>query len=127
MNEKNITVKESFDDKFYYYKAEVLRIIDGDTIKVRIDLGFNLTFTDNVRLARINAPEIRGKERPEGLEAKAWLDSQISVGDEIYLKTFKWKGKYGRYIAEVILKTGNKEINISDEMVKNGHAKYVEY
>lgn len=115
------------EHKLYYYKAEVLKIIDGDTIKARIDLGFNLAFTDNIRIARINAPEIKGPEKPRGKAAVKWLKTKIKKGSTVYLKTVEWKGKYGRCISEVIIFEDGNKVNISDAMVEAGHAEYVTY
>jgi micrococcal nuclease len=75
------------------------------------------------RLARINTPEIRGEERPEGLLAKQWLiDTLAKSNNEIVVRTGK-TGKYGRWIGEIII----DETNINDELVKTGHAEYVNY
>ena len=115
----------------YWYKATLRRIYDADTIYVDIDVGFGVTIRggngkgEPLRLARIDAPEIRGEERPQGLEAKAWLETKIKPGDEVFLHTIKWQGKYGRYIADVY--TTGDEVSLNDEMVKVGHAIYVDY
>ncbi len=117
-------------DNLYWYKAKIVRIYDADTIYADIDLGFGLFNRGNngkgesVRLAFVNAPEIRGDEREEGLKSKAWLESVLPVGQEILLHTVKWSGKYGRYIAEIYLLD---ETKINDELVKQGFAVYVDY
>lgn len=68
------------------------------------------------------------EERPDGLEAKAWLESQIKIGEEILLHTVEWEGKYGRYICDVYkLDNEGNAINLNDEMVKVGHAEYKKY
>ncbi len=81
-----------------------------------------------VRLNRINAPEVRGAERPQGLEAKAYLKERIE-GKDVLLETIKEdkKGKYGRYIVEVWLKQDDSYYNINDEMVTEGFAIYKSY
>ena len=62
----------------YEYRAFVRKIYDGDTITVDIDLGFDVVLKDQkIRLVRINAPEVRGKERPEGLKSRDALRSKI--------------------------------------------------
>ena len=121
-------------DKLYWYKATLRRIYDADTIYADIDVGFGIIIKgsngkgESLRLARINAPEIRGAERPQGLEAKAWLEEQIKIGDQLLLHTTKWEGKYGRYICDVhILDAEGNQVNLSDEMVKVGHAIYKDY
>lgn len=107
----------------YEYKAKVIKVVDGDTVDYDVDLGFYMTARIRFRLARINTPEIRGKERPEGLAAKQWLiDTLQKSNNEITVKTGKTV-KYGRWIGELII----NETNLNDELVKTGHAEYVNY
>ena len=117
------------DDCLYLYKAHVTDVYDADTITVDIDLGFNTWIKDErIRLARIDAPEVRGKEKIEGKAARDWLRERI-LGKEILLRTVKSKkgadskGKFGRYLGEVII----NDVNMNDELVKVGHAEYREY
>ena len=108
----------------YNYKAEVTKVYDGDTITVTLDLGMR-TFVHGevIRLARINTPELRGEERPQGLIARDWLRERI-LGQDVHIKTFRDKnGKYGRYIAEVYY----DNICINDELVELGYAEYRSY
>jgi len=116
-------------EHLYHYRAKVVSVYDGDTCTLNIDLGLNLSANnEKVRLSRINAPEVRGEERPEGLVARDWLRERID-GREVWIQTLKdKKGKYGRYIAEIWIKEEpDAFINISDEMVTAGHAVYKEY
>ena len=107
----------------YEYSAFVQKVYDGDTITVRVDLGFHTFRVERLRLARINAWEVRGTERPAGLLARDWLRSQI-WGKDVTVTTEQDKqGKYGRYVAEIILDGGN----LSDALVATGHAKYQTY
>ncbi|MCH7722230.1 MAG: thermonuclease family protein [Bacteroidetes bacterium] len=113
----------------YTYKANVTSVYDGDTCTVDIDLGLHTWVRkEKIRLYGINAPEIRGKERPKGLKSRDFLREQI-LGKEITIETLKdKKGKYGRYIGKIWLKNEKgKEINISDLLVKKGFAVYKEY
>ena len=108
----------------YRYRAHVLKIYDGDTITVRVDLGFHTHTIQRLRLARIDAWEVRGEERPAGLIARDWLRSQI-LGRDVEVQTNKdATGKWGRYIAEVFTVDG---ANLNDALVANGHAKYHDY
>lgn len=113
----------------YHYNAHVLSVYDGDTIRVDIDLGMK-TFIHNekIRFNRINAPELKGKEREAGLKARDYLRSLI-LDKDILLGTVKdRKGKYGRYLAEVWLEENpDKFINVNDLLVKKGYAVYKEY
>jgi micrococcal nuclease len=92
----------------YTYRATVMRIYDGDTIYVDIDLGCGVHITgadgrgEPLRLYGIDTPEIRGEERPEGLVAKDRVVELIPVGTEIVIETvLDKKGKYGRLLAVV--------------------------
>lgn len=103
----------------YKYKATVVKVIDGDTIDVDIDLGFyTVLLKQRVRLYGIDAPEVRGKERFAGLESKSWLKQQIE-NKVIELVTFKdAKGKYGRWLGIVYMASKN----VNQQMVELGLA-----
>jgi micrococcal nuclease len=117
---------DEYISKLYHYKATVTRIVDADTLYVLIDCGFSIYKKEKLRLARIDAPEIRGAEKIAGRAATDWLKSKVEVGDEVIINTTKADG-FGRYIAEVFVLDGDSYINISDELVKVGHAEYKEY
>jgi micrococcal nuclease len=113
----------------YQYKAFVTKVYDGDTITVEIDLGFKTSVIgEKIRLNRINAPEIRGESREEGLRSRDFL-RELILGKEILLETIKdKKGKYGRYLGEIYFQQEkNKWLNINDELVNEGLAEYKEY
>jgi len=102
----------------YQYKAKVIKCYDADTITVLVDLGFSISIQETIRLFGINAPEVRGKERPSGLAARDYLRDRI-LGEDVKLITKKdKKGKYGRYLATVYL--GKSNINL--ELVRKGYA-----
>jgi len=108
-------------EKFeYIYKANVIKVYDGDTITVIVDLGFKIKTTEKIRLSNIDTPEIRGSEREDGLVSKKWLLDKI-LGKDIILKTFRdKKGKYGRYIGEIYLE--GEEISLNEQLINNGLA-----
>ena len=108
----------------YHYRGMVVSVYDGDTITVNVDLGFHVLLTkEKFRLSRINAPEVRGKEKKQGKISRDWLRKKI-LGKEIMLVTKKdKKGKYGRWLADIWL----DDVCINDELVKNGLAEYKEY
>ena len=83
----------------YEYRAFVRKVYDGDTVTVDIDLGFDVVLkAQKIRLVRINAPEVRGAQRPEGLKSRDALRDKIG-NKWIKIKTQKdKKGKYGRQI-----------------------------
>lgn len=98
----------------YNYKARVVRVVDGDTLLLEVDLGFNISLRQSIRLARINAPE---KADEGGAEATSTL-AALCNGAEVFI-IVKSRDPYGRYVAEVT----HKDINLSDEMMRLGCAK----
>jgi micrococcal nuclease len=110
----------------YYYKVkEIIKIVDGDTVDLGIDLGFDLTVKIRVRMSGINAWESRTRnkeEKKKGLAAKVRLTEMCeeSLGKGNLKISTKEKGKYGRYLG--VLYAGGKSIN--DAMVNEGHAHY---
>jgi len=107
----------------YTYSAKVIDVYDGDTITAEIDLGFKLILEEKIRLYGINAPEVKGIEKERGIITRDFLRKKI-LDKQVLIKTLKdKKGKYGRYLATIIL---NKE-NINDWLVKEGLAQYKKY
>jgi len=105
----------------YEYNAEVVRVVDGDTVDLRVDVGFKCSFNDRFRLEGIDAPESRTRdliEKKAGLAAKDFLSDYLPVGRTITVKTGK-PGKYGRWIA-TLYRDG---VNVNQLMVKEGHAR----
>lgn len=88
----------------YTYKInQVLRVIDGDTMVVSIDLGFNLALTQTIRVKGINAPETRTantQEKVRGLAAKAFAETWLQ-GKSLLIKTTR-DDKYGRMLGDFI-------------------------
>lgn len=113
-------------DSFQYgagmYLAEVLRVIDGDTIKMRIDCGFSVHVVENLRLAGVDTPEIRGEEREQGLVSKAFVEDILPVGSKVLIKTSLGTGKYGRYIADVIVNVDDSLKSLSELLLEKGLA-----
>lgn len=86
----------------YNYKAKLIRVVDGDTVDLMIDLGFNIWHKIRVRLDGINTPESRTrdlKEKALGLEAKTFTENFLN-GKEIIVLTNK-QGKFGRFLANL--------------------------
>ncbi len=102
------------------YNAEVLRVIDGDTIEVKIDLGFGILYRDKIRLLDFDAPETwrpkSEKEKLAGIKCKEYLRKQIEENNnQIVIQTFKKKfGKYKRILARIII----NERDIINEMIE---------
>lgn len=102
--------------------AKVLDVVDGDTIRLQLDLGWRITYTARVRIAGINAPEMK---TPEGLQAKQHAQTLLQPGDEV---TFLSKGfdKYGRPLGHLIF-GGFAARDFADEMVLHGYAQRVDW
>jgi micrococcal nuclease len=110
---------------FEYYVKKVTKVVDGDTIDVEIDLGFDISFSSRVRLAGIDTPESRTADKAEkalGLEAKAYLKHAIDSSKSVVIKTEKMDSseKYGRILGWVYLDGDTESIN--DKMINDGHA-----
>jgi len=110
---------------YTYNIKEVIKIYDGDTITVVLDLGFGITKKEVIRLYGIDTPELRGESRPQGLISRARLVELIEEHkDTLYIKTYKDKaGKYGRMLGSIMYKDGDKSLN--EMLVDEGLA--VEY
>lgn len=110
----------------FEYQAHVTSVYDADTITVDIDLGFHIwARSEKIRLFGINAPEVRGVERPEGLIARDWLRQRI-LGKSIVLKTHKAKkGKYGRWLGDIFIP--GEVVSLNQQLVEQGFARPASY
>ena len=110
---------------FEYYVKKVSKVVDGDTIDVDIDLGFDISFSSRVRLAGIDTPESRTTDRMEkslGIESKDYLKKAIDASKTVVIKTEKMDSseKYGRILGWVFL--DGSEISINQKMIDEGYA-----
>ena len=109
----------------YEYKATIRRVVDGDTVDVTLDLGFNILYNSRIRLLGIDTPESRTRdleEKARGLAAKDRVKELCPVGSSVILKTTKdGRGKFGRILGEIFV----GDINVNQQLVSEGHA--VEY
>jgi len=107
---------------YEYAIKEIVKVVDGDTIDIVIDLGFNLSKKERVRLAGIDSPESRTKDLEEkelGLESKEFLKRRLEDGKASGLKVKTEKdGKYGRMLGWIYV----GQENINTEMVDRGYA-----
>lgn len=107
----------------YEYAAEVVRVIDGDTVVLKLDLGLRISFQDSFRLAGIDTPEVRGvsaEVKAKGEAATVELERLLALGNVI-VHTHK-SDKYGRWLADIRVKTASGDLNVNEELVKNGFA-----
>lgn len=120
----------------FEYHAEIIKVVDGDTMDVRIDLGFKVSVTERVRLYGIDTPETFGvkKESEEwkaGMAAKDFVLGWLSdLGDRVVIRSHDGKrlgtGKYGRWIVEIYPPSGEGP-SLNQELVESGNAKFVTY
>lgn len=89
----------------FWYAAKVIKVVDGDTLDVLIDLGFNIHHKVRVRLYGLNTPESRTKdlgEKEMGLKAKSFTQDWTTRHQVVFLKTIAGKDdKYGRVLAQI--------------------------
>jgi micrococcal nuclease len=110
---------------YEYYVTEITKVVDGDTIDVVIDLGFDIMYKQRVRLAGIDSPESRTKDLDEkalGLEAKEFLKHRVEAATKIVIRTEKSDstGKYGRIIGWLFL--NGEHMSVNNEMIHKGYA-----
>jgi len=111
----------------YEYRCKVVKIVDGDTVDVDIDLGFGVWLKkERIRMFGIDTPESRTRDLEEkkyGLAAKAYITKLLDDEGGIVLKTRKdAEGKYGRILGELWRTTDFADTSINELMIKNHHA-----
>lgn len=119
------------DIGMYEYHCEIVRVIDGDTVDVDIDLGFDCWLhNQRIRLRDIDAPEVRTRDLVEkelGLESKAFVESMLPVGSKQVLLSSAYhgdRGKYGRIIGTFKVYDAIKDrwSDLSTVLVEQGYA-----
>lgn len=110
---------------YEYYVRKVENVVDGDTIDVLIDLGFDILFQSRVRLAGIDTPESRTRDLAEkalGLESKEYLKKYLKDAKSVVIKTEKMDSseKYGRILGWLYINDDTESIN--DKMINDGYA-----
>ena len=110
---------------YEYFVKEVKNVVDGDTIDVIIDLGFDILFSSRVRLAGIDTPESRTTDKAEkalGIEAKEYLKKQLKDAKSVVIRTEKINSseKYGRILGWIYINGESESIN--NKMINDGYA-----
>ena len=108
----------------FEYRATMLRVVDGDTVDVDIDLGFGVWLRkQRIRLHGIDTPESRTRDLEEkhyGILAKEYIEDRFPVGHVFTLRTYKDdKGKFGRILGELVDTMGN---SLNDLMIAQCYA-----
>jgi len=109
----------------YEYTVTVKRVVDGDTVDVSVDLGFEIHTIKRVRLLGINAPESRTTNKAEkqlGMAAKYRLMELVDSAVEIRLQS-QGKGKFGRVLGHLSINCsdGSGWINLAEKMIEENH------
>lgn len=106
----------------YEYKIkEIIKVVDGDTIDILIDLGFNVIYKERIRLANIDTPEVNSRNDQEkllGNDAKEYLSVWLKNQNILKIKTTK-DDKYGRILGEIY---GDNNICVNELLVEHGYA-----
>ena len=109
--------------------TEINRVLDGDTIDVTIDLGFDLYKKERVRVAGVDTPEKRTRDLEEkklGLDATVWLQEKlegaIEGDDDLVIRTelVGGVGKYGRLLGWLYI--GDGDVSLNEQMIEEGYA-----
>jgi micrococcal nuclease len=109
--------------------TKIDRVVDGDTIDVTIDLGFDLYKKERVRVAGVDTPEKRTRDKEEkalGIDATNWLKDKLTEtikGDEELIIRTELKGgvgKYGRLLGWLYI--GDADISLNEQMITEGYA-----
>ncbi len=102
-------IADATESWLFTYQTRVERVVDGDTLKVRFDQGFNFQRTETLRLRGIDCPELKTKE---GQAAKDFVQSLIKQSQTITVRSSR-RGKYARYLADIFL---------NNLLLETGHA-----
>ena len=109
--------------------TEIVKVLDGDTIDVEIDLGFDLYKKERVRIAGVDTPEKRTRDLEEkalGIDATNWLkeklESTLAGDDELTIRTelHGGGGKYGRLLGWLYI--GDSDLSLNEQMITEGYA-----
>ena len=113
----------------YEYQAKYIKVVDGDTVDLDIDLGLDIHHQIRVRLRGINTPELHSsdpEEQKKAKEAKRYLEYSFLIlpnlkSKDLLIRTEKDKTeKYGRYLAEIF--TDNDPVSVNQKMIDAGFA-----
>ncbi|NVM54977.1 MAG: thermonuclease family protein [Candidatus Helarchaeota archaeon] len=110
--------------KPYEFWGKVVKVIDGDTLDIEIELGFEIKAKHRFRLIGVDAPEIRGvkkdsREYKEGKKALEYLEQIIPPGTWVEVRTYaKRREIYGRWLCEIFI----NGLNLNEDVIKKGYA-----
>ena len=110
---------------YEYRVKKLIKVVDGDTIDVDIDLGFDISYSQRVRLAGIDTPESRTTDKAEkalGLEVKKRLDEILKTATKVVIQTEKPDSteKYGRILGWIYV--DDAKVSVNESLIKDGFA-----
>lgn len=104
---------------YLYRVTKVIRVVDGDTVDCRIDLGFGVAIDERFRLLGVDAAEIVGSEREPALRAKAWLEARLGQApDTLHVESQK-HDSFRRWLGRFFDRAGD----VAEDMIEAGMAK----
>ena len=110
----------------YQYKAKILKVVDGDTVEIDLDLGFNIVLSNQkVRMVGVDTPESRTankEEKPRGMLSKKKLAEKLPAGSWVTIETVKSDNnddKFGRILGIFILDDGTR---VNQWLIDNNYA-----
>ena len=109
----------------YKYGAKLLRVVDGDTADVMIDLGFDTWVKARLRFKGVDTWEKRTRnleEKKKGLAASEFTKEYMEMNNGKFAIQSFGKGKYGRILAEVLINIDGEETSLNKLLIENGHA-----
>tara|TARA_S200002703_G_scaffold123383_1_gene109328 strand:+ start:2774 stop:3145 length:372 start_codon:yes stop_codon:yes gene_type:complete len=109
----------------YKYGAKLLRVVDGDTADVMIDLGFDTWVKARLRFKGVDTWEKRTRnleEKAKGIAASEFTKKYMEMNDGQFVIQSYGKGKYGRVLAEIFIDIDGEETSLNKLLIENGHA-----
>ena len=122
-----LTLHLSENIELYIYKGKVLRVVDADTVDAELDLGFGIKMTQRFRINDYDAPETwKPRNEAEKVHGQEATDRAIVLlmGKDLYFKSSKVPGIYGRYGSTIWLDDGR---DYAEVMISEGFSKRDEY
>lgn len=106
----------------WVYEATVISVYDGDTITVDLDMGMRVWQKSvRIRLLGLDAPEMTGPEKPQGIISRDALRALLPIGVKVRVVSHQFE-KYGRLLATVYVPVGGVEKSVNQYMLQEGYA-----
>lgn len=107
----------------YQYRAELVKVVDGDTVDLKVDLGFYLSAALRFRVLGVDTPELRGgtdETKAKAREARDFVKLRLGMANEILIRTEK-ADSFGRWLAEVQYRVDGEDwSDLAEDLIHNG-------